>query len=592
MPVSRPRLKALWAGALATTLAATGALAAPLAGSAQEVDAPARVTDGLLDLANTDTLGLDLAEGVETVTVFAPGDDDLKFNHGVVLLPFKGKLYAQWQTSELDEDAPETIVTYAVSDDGTTWSEPSPLTTPRTDGYTSSGGWWTDGETLVAYLNVWPAAQVPRGGYTMYRTSTDGITWSEQQHVLDADGQPVLGIIEQDTKALASGRVLTAFHVDGLFVKPYYTDDPLGLTGWTQGDFENQPNATAGISRELEPSWYQRPDGSIVMVFRDQGGGTLRKLAAVSTDDGATWTDSVETNIPDSRTKQSAGSLPDGTSYLAGNPTGTRSRLPLAILLSADGVTFDTGVLLRSSSDVQPKRYEGLYKNPGYSYPKSVLWNDHLYVAYGTNKEDVEFTRVPVASLSLRSVPAAAAAPAVGVSSSGLAVSWTAPEAGDSAITGYTVTVRDAAGVEQVATTTATSVTFPGLAAGAYTATVVASNAFGAGAASAASAAATVTAGQPVPLGVNVRAQCVNGSAAVAVYAANSSGHAADIRLAVLGTSAKTSGVAVGSAAYQLVPANALTVAGGSATITAYSFVNGVGYHSTYAVRYAGVTCG
>ena len=40
----------------------------------------------------------------------------------------------------------------------------------------------------------------------------------------------VLGIIEQDVKALDSGRILTAFHVQpGLQVKPYYTDDPLGV---------------------------------------------------------------------------------------------------------------------------------------------------------------------------------------------------------------------------------------------------------------------------------------------------------------------------------------------------------------------------
>jgi hypothetical protein len=29
-----------------------------------------------------------------------------------------------------------------------------------------------------------------------------------------------------------------------------------------------------------------------------------------------------------------------------------------------------------------------------------VLWRDHLYVGYATNKEDVELTRVPLASLS------------------------------------------------------------------------------------------------------------------------------------------------------------------------------------------------
>ncbi|WP_433519673.1 sialidase family protein [Nonomuraea sp. CA-143628] len=383
------------------------ALAALLALSAAPAHAtvdgpPLKVPDGLIDTSNTATLGLDRAARAETITVFAPGADDRKYNHGVVLMPFKGRLYAQWQSSAVDEDAPDTIVTYATSKDGKRWSKPIPLTAPRTDGYTSSGGWWTNGRTLVAYLNVWPRALTPRGGYTEYVTSRDGRHWSSPRRVTGADGQPVNGIIEQDVKALPGGRVLTAFHMQpGLFVKPYYTDDPLGVSGWKQGDFTNQPN-TPEMSRELEPSWYRRPDGSIVMVFRDQGGGTLRKLAAVSTDDGETWSGSVETNVPDSRTKQSAGNLPDGTAYLVGNPTGTRNRYPLTVLTSADGVTFDKAYNLRTAEDLQPRRYEGLYKNAGYSYPKSIVWKGSLYAAYGTNKEDVQLSRVPVADLARR----------------------------------------------------------------------------------------------------------------------------------------------------------------------------------------------
>ncbi|MFD2795236.1 sialidase family protein [Promicromonospora vindobonensis] len=409
--------------------------------AAQSDDPPFRVVDDLIDTTDTVALGLPQHEGAETTTVFAPGADDPKFNHGVVLMPFKGRLYAQWQSSALDEDAPDTVVTYSVSDDGDAWSEPAALTEPRSDGYTSSGGWWTDGKTLIAYLNVWPADLDPRGGYTEYVASRDGETWSEPRRVTGADGRPVEGIIEQDVKALPSGRVLTAFHVQpGLFVKPYYTDDPLGVTGWTQGELENQPNTDA-MSRELEPSWYVREDGAVVMVFRDQGGSTLRKLGSVSEDDGETWTTSVLTNVPDSRTKQSAGNLPDGTAYLVGNPTGTRDRYPLSILLSADGETFDTGYTLRDANDLQPRRYEGLYKNPGYSYPKSVLWGDDLYVAYGTNKEDVEITRVPLDSISLREAPDAVDRPDATGGRESLAVSWRPPVGtGDAALTGYVVT--------------------------------------------------------------------------------------------------------------------------------------------------------
>jgi hypothetical protein len=72
------------------------------------------------------------------------------------------------------------------------------------------------------------------------------------------------------------------------------------------------------------------------------------------------------TAMTDSRVKQSAGKLPDGTAYA--------------------------------------RRYEGLYKRPGFHYPKCVVCGDFLYVAYATNKEDVELTRIPLASLA--AVPA------------------------------------------------------------------------------------------------------------------------------------------------------------------------------------------
>ncbi|MET0794581.1 MAG: hypothetical protein ABW061_23880 [Polyangiaceae bacterium] len=42
-----------------------------------------------------------------------------------------------------------------------------------------------------------------------------------------------------------------------------------------------------------------------------------------------------------------------------------------------------------------------LEKGLGYSYPKSMVANGFLFVAYSTNKEDVQCTRVPLESLEL-----------------------------------------------------------------------------------------------------------------------------------------------------------------------------------------------
>ena len=134
------------------------------------------------------------------------------------------------------------------------------------------------------------------------------------------------------------------------------------------------------------------------MVFRDEE-LSFRQLAAESCDGGETWTTPVLTDMPDARAKQSAGNLPDGTAYLVNAPNSDRLRVPLAVTLSPDGRVFNRSFLLRGQADLQPLRHEGQYKRPGYHYPKSTVWNGFLYVGYAANKEDVQVTRVPLASL-------------------------------------------------------------------------------------------------------------------------------------------------------------------------------------------------
>ncbi|MCB0544714.1 MAG: exo-alpha-sialidase [Saprospiraceae bacterium] len=368
----------------------------------QEPEAPFTVTVPY-NFTKPETLGLPFAEGAETFTIFFPGPDDNKYNHGVVLFPFRGMLYAQWQSSAADEDAGDTQVFYSRSPDGKTWSAPVPMTEPREQEIKTSGGWWSDGDTLVAYLCVWPhQTSGAKEGYTECIRSTDGLHWTAPEPVKDKDGRPMHGIIEQDVHALPGGRLITAFHMQpGLIATPYYTDDPGGTSGWTAGTMHNMP-VEKGISRGIEPGWFYRKDSAVVMVFRDQQ-GSFKKLASVSHDAGATWSDPALVDAPASRAKPSAGNLPDGTAYMVNNPSGNKDRFPLVITISKDGFTFDKAYLLRSGgAGLPPMRYKGKYKRTGFSYPKSVVWGDHLYVSYATNKEDVELTRIPIESLSDR----------------------------------------------------------------------------------------------------------------------------------------------------------------------------------------------
>ena len=327
--------------------------------------------------------------GAETVVVFRAEEEGPHYANGAVLAVFRDRFYCMWQTSERDEDSPDTHLVYAVSADGEHWSRLETLAGPGT----TSGGWWNAGDSLVAYVNVWPVGTDPRGGETWYRASRDGEEWTPLHPVRMADGSPMQGILEQDPR-LSSNRIIGAAHFQpGLQVCPIYTDSPDGVTGWYKADFPATPYKTQ--TRELEPSLFRRK-GEWVMVFRDQA-SSFHKLASVSRDNGRTWTKAVETDFPDSRSKQCAGNLPDGTAFLIGNPTGKKDRSVLAIATAKDGRTFDRAFLL--GRHPAPGRFEGKAKTPGFSYPKAIVHGEYLYVAYSVNKEDIAVTRLPLAAV-------------------------------------------------------------------------------------------------------------------------------------------------------------------------------------------------
>lgn len=368
---------------------------------------PFKVANGLYNQSrNYEDLGLSKVSGAEVVKVYKASANTDKFCNGVVMTEFKGKLYCQWQSSARDEDTADTWVAYSVSsDDGATWSEPMVLAESIENGYCSSGGWYVNGNTIVGYINVWPDDVSPRGGYTYYTQSTDGENWTEPAPVLMKDGSVLNGIFEQDPHVLGSGRIVSAAHFQtGLFINPVYTDDKSGVNGWVKAEYTNMSQSgSATTSREMEPSMFVNEDGNLVMIFRDQD-SSYKVLASVSTDQGETWSDTVLTNMPDSRQKQSAGNLPDGTAYIVGCPVNNKLRLPLAITLSADGKNFDKAYVLGLGSEAPTNVvYAGKAKRQGYHYPKSAVLGDYLYVSYAKNKESVEYVRIPLSAISLNS---------------------------------------------------------------------------------------------------------------------------------------------------------------------------------------------
>ena len=320
-----------------------------------------RMADGILVPEDTLSLGLPRCAGAEWAEVHRSDG----YVNNAVITRFKGRYYCMWQESARDEDTP-----------------------PTEDHFASPGGWLPRGDSLTALVNYIYAPDRSAGGSAYFIATADGQSWTAPRPVLMADGTPVRGIFEQDPLRLPDGRTVGAVHFrPGTTLCPVYTDDPSCVRGWKKAVFPE------GEGTPLEPSQYLARDGRLVMLFRDQQ-SSFRKLNAVSDDRGASWSAPRLSIIPDSRSKQCAGTLADGRAFWVGNPTGTKSRRALVLALSEDGYRFDRACLLAGPGDLPPRRKEGRYKTMGYNYPKAFVEGNTLWVALTVNKEDVRVVRV------------------------------------------------------------------------------------------------------------------------------------------------------------------------------------------------------
>ena len=174
-----------------------------------------------------------------------------------------------------------------------------------------------------------------------------------------------------------------------------YLAQPLNKPAWDFVARNDGPLETGDGEDMVEPTTYQRPDGSLVRLWRD-GGRRGFLYAQQSTDGGATWTEPQQTNVPDSPSKTVSGMLPDGRVYMVGNQTNevAYGRDPLTLAISRDGVHFDWAAAIRY--DAPNIEFPGKGKGKGYQYPSVTIDGDEMVVTYSIGKEDVAVSRFAV----------------------------------------------------------------------------------------------------------------------------------------------------------------------------------------------------
>jgi len=338
---------------------------------------------------------LPIAQG-RTTTIYRAKEGEYQFNLHSYVTRFENKFWVIWSSGLKDEDANGQLIRYATSADGHNWSEGQVLA-PDPDGM--------DG----------PARYIARGIFTVHGRLT--VLAARIEGIRGAGGVPSWPNLRLMRFEWKGGKWQEA----GMFLDNCMNNYPPRQFGgeWfmtcrdslrkmffarsndmANGNWRVTPMPLEGSQDNLsEPSEYVGPDGVAHLIFRDQGrSGRLRQ--SVSRDDGKTWSPAILTNYPDATSKNFSGRLSNGWFYIINNPD-PKSRDPLAISFSKDGWTFSSPKILRTNPPAQ--RYRGQSKSLGsLQYPHAMEHTGSLWVAYSTNKEDIDITEFPIRLLTPR----------------------------------------------------------------------------------------------------------------------------------------------------------------------------------------------
>lgn len=139
---------------------------------------------------------------------------------------------------------------------------------------------------------------------------------------------------------LAGGRMLLPLYSDGFNVSLVAISDDDGETWRASGPI-------VGLG-PVQPTIVARRDGSLVAYLRDNGGAPQRVQRSTSRDGGETWSDAVDTTLPNPGSSLEVLALRDGRWVMAGN-AAERGRHDLTLRISSDeGRTWSRGRALRS----------------------------------------------------------------------------------------------------------------------------------------------------------------------------------------------------------------------------------------------------
>ena len=353
--------------------------------------------------------GLPLARGVQSIGVFraAPTRPDLTdskgftYHHHPDLAAWRGRLYVGWASSERDEDTWPARELYSTSQNGTDWSAPEELFPQGISTPLRLYFFHAPNDRMLAIaglrINHDKTDEARKGPLVVREIRVDHSLGSVFTLRPPNDGprasDPPPFATASDPGVVAACRSLLANHV-ALETQDYgLLLDAKDRSPWH--DASHWPNGKLGAGFLKAPSFFHRRDGALVGIGKN--GWTL-----ISHDGGATWDQPVvPPTLVTNNAKVWGQRTSDGRYALVYNPQ-PRSRFPLALVTSDDGVAFRD--MHAVQEDFPAQRYPGLNKNIGLQYVRGISewasdgsWHDDaMWLVYSANKEDIWVSRVPL----------------------------------------------------------------------------------------------------------------------------------------------------------------------------------------------------
>lgn len=363
-------------------------------------DACIRWEGPLPDSSRSDA-GLSELPGVKHYTVF-PGSKELgMFNHGPMVCFHNDMLFVTWFSHRRYEDAAGTRALYSYSKDLRFWSEPQVL-------LDSIGSMADKGELGTG---LWPVFEEINGRLYVSATVKKITGWKRNGKakvpIYEPQERVVRPIADDGTPGpqtyWLAENIPAGYESEGIVPYPEATNktvrSDLVQMRAARDLYEQQYAAAEPVDKGVrfcEPTYFKRPDGKEVGVYRDLT-RTMRLYAAVRNSPEDHWSPALKTNIPDSPSKSVAGELPDGTVYLIGNFLDKLwMRDPLLLAFSDDGISFDRAYVLRSGASQCREKNPGDHKGSGFQYPNACVADGSLWVAYSISKEQIAISSVPI----------------------------------------------------------------------------------------------------------------------------------------------------------------------------------------------------